>query len=221
MSKTHPKRKKKPARPPAAVTRLSLYLRQAELLQRKGLEFASSEQLAEALGISDAQVRRDLATFGQFGLRGQGYRLDELIAGIRAVLGTDQRWTVALAGYGNLGRALVGYQGFRERGFEIVAVFDNDPVKIGVEAIPGVVVAPVDVLAERVRAAGIRLGIVAVPAQAAQEVATAMVGGGIEGILNFAPTRLQVPEDVYVVSVDLTVELESLAFLIQWGRHHR
>lgn len=218
MSNVDRKRSRTRTRPPAAVTRLSLYLRQAELLQRKGLQFASSEQLAEPLGISDAQVRRDLATFGQFGLRGQGYKLDELIAGIRRVLGTDQRWPVALVGYGNLGRALVGYQGFRERGFEISAVFDSDPAKIGQVTSSGIVVEPAERISERTRQLGIRLGILAVPSSAAQQVTDQLVAGGVEGILNFAPTQLSLPPGVYCVSVDLTVELESLAFLLQWAK---
>ena len=205
------------ARPPTAVTRLSLYLRQLELLQRAGIEVASSERLAEALGISDAQVRRDLASFGQYGLRGQGYRCDELIRGIRRILGTDERWPVALAGFGNLGRALVGYAGFRTRGFQIVLVLDNDPRKIGQQAGPGLVVEPAEQTERLVQERGVRLGILAVPAASAQRVAEAMVAGGVEGLLNFAPTQVRVP-GIPVASVDLTVELETLAFLVQWSR---
>ncbi len=187
-------------------------------MQRQGVEVISSEQLAAALGISDAQVRRDLASFGQAGLRGQGYRCDELIRGIRRILGTDERWPVALAGYGNLGRALVGYQGFRNRGFEIVLVLDADPGKVGTEAAPGLVVQPADQTSQLVRAYGVRLGVIAVPAANAQSVADAMVAGGVEGLLNFAPTQLKVPSAVPVATVDLTVELETLAFMVQWRR---
>lgn len=207
---------KQRSRPPTAVARLALYLRQLELLQRQGVDVISSERLATALGISDAQVRRDLASFGQFGLRGQGYRCDELIRGIRRILGTDERWPVALAGYGNLGRALVRYQGFRTRGFEIVLVLDADPAKVGMEAAPGLIVQPAEQTSQLVRASGARLGIIAVPADSAQQVADAMVAGGVEGLLNFAPTQLAVPASVPVATVDLTVELETLAYMVQW-----
>jgi redox-sensing transcriptional repressor len=199
--------------PSPAVTRLSLYLRQAELMMAQGIEFASSEELGRALGISSAQVRRDLGMFGHHGLRGQGYRCADLARGIRRTIGTDRRWPVALAGFGNLGRALVGYPGFRARGFDIVAVFDVDPAKIGARVDGRLVVEPAARMSERIRALGIQLGIIAVPAVAAQSVAAAMTAGGI---LNFAPTPLAVPDDVCVISVDLTVELESLVFLVQW-----
>jgi redox-sensing transcriptional repressor len=158
-------------------------------------------------------VRKDLAYFGQFGYPGIGYRCSELIDAIKGILGTRQPWPVAIVGLGNLGRALLGYRGFQQQGFQIAAAFDNDPAKIGktVEAIQIFDLQDVPrVVGER----GIRLAIIAVPGAAAQKVADALVGAGIEGILNFAPVTLNLPKHVQTVGVDLAIELEQLAFAV-------
>ena len=199
--------------PKAVVNRLSLYLRELEHLLRGGQQTTSSHQLGRVLGFTDAQVRKDLAYFGHFGHPGIGYRCDELVAAIRRILGTDQPWTVAIVGVGNLGRALLGYRGFSERGFRIVAAFDTDAGKVGSQ-IEGVEVFHVDRLAEVARAHRLRLGVIAVPAAAAQKAADLLVAHGIEGILNFAPVTLSLPDHVRRVGVDLAIELEQLTFAV-------
>jgi redox-sensing transcriptional repressor len=199
--------------PKAVVNRLSLYLRELEHLLRGGQQTTSSHQLGRVLGFTDAQVRKDLAYFGHFGHPGIGYRCDELVAAIRRILGTDQPWTVAIVGVGNLGRALLGYRGFSERGFRIVAAFDTDSGKVG-SLIEGVEVFHVDRLAEVARAHRLRLGVIAVPAAAAQQAADLLVAHGIEGILNFAPVTLALPDHVRRVGVDLAIELEQLTFAV-------
>lgn len=200
--------------PTPAVRRLSLYLRQLEQFQAHDRLTVSSKQLGEALQLSDAQVRKDLAYFGQFGYPGIGYRVPELIARVRRILGTDRKSNVLLVGLGNLGHALLSFRGFGRKGFEVVAVFDNDPGKIGDTATgpDSVRVQPLTELPQTVRQHGIRLGILTVPASAAQAVADLMVAAGIRGILNFAPVSLTVSPDVAVSSVDLAVHLEQLSF---------
>lgn len=199
--------------PKAVVSRLSLYLRELQHLVRDGHETTSSNQLGRLLGFTDAQVRKDLAYFGHFGYPGIGYRCDELIVAIRKILGTNVDWRVALVGVGNLGRALLGYRGFREQGFHIVAAFDLDPSKVG-QDVEGVPVYHLDQLPDRVRELKIRLGIVAVPAAAAQAAADRLVGAGVGGVLNFAPLTIGLPDHVRSVGVDLAIELEQLAFSV-------
>jgi len=200
--------------PAPAVRRLSLYLRQLELFHGSDRKTVSSKQLGEALSLSDAQVRKDLAYFGQFGHPGVGYRVPELILRVRRILGTDRKTHVALVGLGNLGRALLSFRGFSNKGFEVVAVFDKDPAKIGreIEGGGGLRAQRLEELPAAVRTHDIRLGILAVPAPAAQAVAELMVAGGIRGILNFAPVRLQLGPETAVSSVDLAVYIEQLSF---------
>ncbi len=193
---------------------MSLYLRQLEILRDADRPTISSRELGETLGVSDAQVRKDLAYFGQFGHPGVGYRIPELISRVRRILGTDKKSNVLLVGAGNLGRALVAFRGFLQRGFEVVAVFDRDPALIGSE-LPGpgkLQILPLSEMAGAVREHGIRMGILAVPASAAQGVAEDMVAAGVRGILNFAPVSLQVGPEIGVASVDLGVHLEQLSF---------
>lgn len=208
-----PKASGEVAVPKAVVARLSLYLRQLELFVKQQRETVSSRQLGKALGITDAQVRKDLAYFGQFGYPGIGYRTEELAEGIRRILGTDHTWPVALVGVGNLGRALVGYRGFPEQSFRVAALFDSDHEKIG-STYEGCTVYGLDDLSRVVAEEGIMLAIIAVPADCAQQVADQLVAAGIQGILNFAPTPLSVPASVHLVVVDLTVQLEQLSFLV-------
>jgi redox-sensing transcriptional repressor len=199
--------------PKAVVSRLSLYLRELQHLVREGRETTSSSQLGQWLGFSDAQVRRDLAYFGHFGYPGIGYRCAELIDAIRKILGTHQQWSVCLAGVGNLGRALLGYRGFAQQGFRIVAAFDVDPAKIGTR-IEDVPIYSMDAVDEVVARLQIRLALLAVPAAAAQAVADRLVQAGVNGILNFAPVTIALPEHVQQVGVDLAIELEQLAFSV-------
>jgi redox-sensing transcriptional repressor len=166
--------------------------------------------------VTDAQVRKDLAYLGNLGQPGIGYPTHELLAAIRAVLGIDREWRVALVGVGNLARALLRYRGFQTRGFRIVALFDADPTKVG-QHVDGLEIHTPEQMPAVLAATGAELGLLTVPSESAQAVADALVAAGIRGLLNFAPGVLRVPEGVSLVSVDLTVQLEQLAFLVQMG----
>lgn len=201
--------------PNPAVRRLSLYLRQLEAFKKKDRRTISSKQLGESLNLTDAQVRKDLAYFGQFGHPGIGYRVDDLIAQVRHILGTDKTWNVLLVGAGNLGRALMAYNGFEAKGFKLVSVFDADPSKVGRRQAQ-FTVQPMHELQATIRKLGIRLAMIAVPAEVAQEVADQVIASGIRGILNFAPVSLSVPSHIALNAVDLAVQLEQLSFQVNF-----
>ena len=198
--------------PIPVVRRLSLYLRQLEVLEAAGTVTVSSRTLARSLGLTDAQVRKDLTYFGQFGRPGIGYEVSALIQRLRSVMGTDKITATLLVGVGNLGRALAAYEGFGPKGFELVAIFDASEKKVG-QRIGGLTVEPMQKLEKTVRARSIRLGLMSVPASAAQSVADRLVAAGIRGILNFAPGAIKVPEEVTVHTLDVASELEQLSFL--------
>ena len=202
--------------PKAVVSRLSLYLRELQHLMQSGHQTVSSNQLGNLLGFTDAQVRKDLAYFGHFGYPGIGYRCQELVAAIRSILGTDRDWPVVMVGTGNLGRALLGYKGFGNQNFRIVAAFDIDPDKVG-GTVDGVPIYHLDRLPEIVKEHGIKLAMIVVPAPHAQGVADRLVAAGIEGIVNFAPVTISLPEGVSQIGVDLAMELEQLSFLVNRG----
>ena len=202
--------------PNPAVRRLSLYLRQLEGFKRKDRRTISSRQLGESLGLTDAQVRKDLAYFGQFGHPGIGYRVDDLIAQVKHILGTDKVSDVLLIGAGNLGRALSAYKGFNAKGFRLVAIFDADPAKIGRKLGP-FVIQPIGDLAATVQKQQIRLAMIAVPADNAQEVVDQLVSAGVRGILNFAPISVNVPPHIALNAVDLSVQLEQLSFQVNFS----
>ena len=197
----------------ASVNRFSLYLRHLERLAHDGTKKVSSSLLGDALGINDAQVRKDLAYLGNLGQPGIGYNAQDLIVALRHRMGIDRPWHSVVVGVGNLARALLRYRGFERQGFQFVALFDSDPQKVGQE-VDGLVIDPPERMAEVIAARHAELGVLAVPAHAAQGVAEALVAAGIRGILNFAPTVLRLPPDVSLVSVDLAVQLEQLAFLV-------
>ena len=199
--------------PNPAVRRLSLYLRQLESFERKGRRTISSKQLGESLRLTDAQVRKDLAYFGQFGHPGIGYKVEDLILELRKILGTDKTWAVVLVGAGNVGRAMSGYRGFDRKGFRLVAVFDNDQTKMGRKLGP-FTIQPLTELAQTVQQQAVRLAILAVPADNAQDVADQLIDAGIRGLLNFAPVSLSVPRNVALQTVDMAVQLEQLAFQV-------
>jgi redox-sensing transcriptional repressor len=199
--------------PKAVVSRLSLYLRELQHLIRDGRDTTSSTQLGSMLGLTDAQVRKDLAYFGQFGYPGVGYRCNELVSEIKKILGTDQQWHVLLVGVGNLGRALLGYKGFGQQGFRIMAAFDTDRSKTG-KVFEGVRVYHLDDLARIVEEQNIRLAMIAVPSEAVQPVVDQVVDAGIEGIMNFVPVTITVPDGVRKVGVDLAIELEQLSYAV-------
>lgn len=192
--------------------RLSLYLRRLEELL-PGEARVSSGTIGKPLGIPDTQVRKDLATLGRLGQPGIGYDVADLIGAIRSTLGIDRHWSAALVGVGNLARALLRYNGFVERGFRIVALFDCEAGKVG-QTLDGLTVHPPSRMREVVSATGAELGILTVPALAVQNVADALIAAGVRGLLNFAPGVVRVPDGVSVVNVDLTVQLEQLAFLV-------
>ena len=202
-----------PIVPKAVVSRLSLYLRELQQLLRIGKKTISSSKLGRRLGVTDAQVRKDFAYFGQFGYPGIGYRCEELVLEIRRILGTDRTWPVALIGCGNLGQALLGYRGFGKQGFRVELAFDIDPAIVG-RSFEGLTVLDLDQMPALVQEKDVRLAILAVPAKAANQAVDAIVGAGITGILNFAPVTLNLPKSVSVVGVDLAMELEQLAFAV-------
>ncbi len=197
--------------PTPAVYRLSFYLRQLESYQRADRTTTSSKQLGDALGYTDAQVRKDLAYFGQFGHPGIGYKVEELIAQLRKILGTDKVLNVLLVGAGNLGRALIAYRGFLHKGFKLAAIFDADERKVG-QQFGDLSISSMDRLAAIATEQNIKLAIMSVPGEVAQAVTDKLVAAGIRGILNFAPTSITTPTDVSVQSVDLAVQLEQLSF---------
>lgn len=193
----------------ATAQRLSQYLRGLT-----GAGTVSSLQLARSVGVSDAQVRRDLAALGHLGQRGVGYDAAALADAIRRTLGIDRTWRAVMVGVGNLARALLRYRGFREQGFEIVGLFDNDPHKTG-QMVEGLVIEPISRLAERVPQLRAELGVLTVPSEAAQGVAEGLIAAGVKGLLNFAPVLLKLPPPVRVVTVDLAIQFEQLAFLVR------
>ena len=200
--------------PGATVGRLSTYGRVLIQLEEEGVEVASSAQLAARCGLNPAQIRKDLAYFGEFGIRGVGYRIKELKDNLKDILGVTKVWNVALVGAGNLGRALVAYKGFLAHGFKIDVIFDKYPDRcvLPEECAGGVL--DIGEIKRVVPQRGIQIGIVTVPPEGAQGVVDLLVEAGVKGILNFAPIRPKVPQEVKVKNVDLGSELESLAFYI-------
>lgn len=198
--------------PASTVRRLSHYLRSLEGFAEEG-GTVSSEELAARGQTTAAQVRKDLSHFGSFGKRGLGYQVDELRDRLRQILGVDRPWRVALIGAGRVGLALFEYPAFRSRGYECVAIFDNDPEKVG-QQWGDLPIHSVDDFEETIRRLQVELAILAVPAASAQEMARRAVEGGVRGILNFAPIRLNIPPSVTVEDVNLVMELEALSFAI-------
>jgi redox-sensing transcriptional repressor len=200
--------------PRKTVYRVSLYQRALQRLKQKGMETVSSEALATAAGVKPTQLRKDLAHFGQFGTRGLGYSVDALSERLTEVLGTARLQPVILVGAGQLGSALLRYPGFAKEGFEVVAAFDIDPSRRR-ERNLGVRVLPMAQIPEFVRERNIKMAIMTVPGNVAQEVTNQLVDAGILAILNFAPIILQTPPRVVVNNVDLAIELENLSYFIQ------
>ncbi len=200
--------------PEATVGRLPLYLRALVEMAADGASTISSGDLAEAAGVNSAKVRKDLSYLGSYGTRGVGYDVAYLIHQVRRELGLTQHWPVVIAGAGNLGHALADYRGFTQRGFQVVALVDIAPDKMG-QRVGGLRVEHIDRLARIVRREDVAIGVICTPAAAAQDVADRMVAAGIRSILNFAPAVIAVPEDVSVRKVDLSIELQILAYYEQ------
>ena len=199
------------------TNRLSVYLRCLNQLESAGVDTISSQALAEQFHLNAAQIRKDLAYFGEFGVRGVGYYVKDLRRHLRQILGLDRKLRVAVMGAGNLGLALADYPGFRREGFEIAAMFDIANAKIGEQSRSGVPIYDIKELKKVVRKDRIDIAVIAVPAESAQAVVDQVVNAGVKAILNFSPGTLKVPPGVKLKSVDLTVSLESLSFFLARG----
>lgn len=206
--------------PRAAIQRLAIYLQVLEALSHENVEVVSSERLARACDVNPSQIRKDLAYFGEFGVRGVGYNVQELIHSIKVSIGTDRLWRTALIGVGNLGKSLLRYQGFPRRGFKIVAAFDCDPFKIG-ETVADLEVLCPRRMKENVRDLNIEIGIITTPSDRAQHAADYLVDADIKCILNFAAARIHVPDHVYVEYVDFFHHLYALTFKYCVGEAQR
>jgi redox-sensing transcriptional repressor len=197
----------------STVRRLSLYLRFLEEFEGQGVETVSSGALASRGSTTSAQVRKDLSFFGSFGKRGLGYPVPELADRLREILGLKQRYQVGMIGAGKIGSALVQYRGFRQRGFDIIAIFDSDPGKIGRQW-NGLTIQSIDTLEAEFVRRPIDMAVLVTPADAAQPVTDRLVRLGVKAILNFAPVQLMVPDDVVVKTVNLALELETLSYAL-------
>jgi redox-sensing transcriptional repressor len=200
--------------PDIVVGRLPIYLRALTFMAEEGREITSSQELSEKLGISSAQIRKDLSHFGEFGKQGTGYEIAYLRDQLKRILHVEHTWPVALAGYGDLGHALANYGGFAAKGFEIVALFDTAPHKIGQE-LAGKQVRDLAELPTVVREKNIKVAIVAVPSAEAQGVANMLVESGIKAILNYAPINISVPADVQVQYIDPAAHLQHMTYYLE------
>jgi len=197
----------------ATIDRLPLYFRTLRLAQDEGIDIISSDELGRRLSITPEQIRKDLASFGQFGKKGVGYYVNELKRNVGEILGLDNHWNIAVIGIGHLGVALANYQNFITLGFSLVALFDQDPKIIGT-TVNHVKVDDIACMEEIVKERRIQIGIIAVPAAFAQGVANKLVNAGVRGIWNFAPIKMKVPDSMHIVNEDLSVGLSSLSYHI-------
>jgi redox-sensing transcriptional repressor len=197
----------------STVRRLSAYLRFLEDFEHRGLSTISSEELARRGGTTSAQVRKDLSFFGSFGKRGLGYSVPELAGRLREILGLGKEWRVVIVGAGKIGAALVQYRGFRQRGFNILAAYDNNLEKIG-RTLEGIPVRDIELLEKDIAREKPDIVVLTVPGDEAQRVVDRVVKAGVKAILNFAPTQLQAPADVAVKTVNMAMELEGLSFAL-------
>jgi len=198
--------------PSSSIHRISLYYR--ALLSLKSAGVISSKELADLTECSAAQIRRDLAYFGQFGRPGAGYGIEKLKEELKKILGIDRNWAVALVGIGNLGSALLAYKGFKKQGFNIRYAFDNNSKKIG-KSKQGIKIIDIKKLKATIKPGTINMAIIAVPQASAQEVTDTLVSSGVNAILNFAPVMLKVPKKIKLLNIDLSMELETLTYFLQ------
>jgi redox-sensing transcriptional repressor len=202
--------------PSVVIERLPLYARALDALAQEGREVVSSQELGSRLGVTPAQIRKDLSYFGRFGKQGRGYNVQNLLSALRQILGLDRQWRMALVGVGRLGRAIVQYEGFAPQGFRIVHAFDADPRIVGQE-VNGLLVRDARQLEEALAQEPVEIGIVAVPAAAAQEVIERLVRAGVKAILNYAPITARVPRDVQIRRVDPVLALQSMTYYLRQG----
>ncbi len=199
--------------PDIIIGRLPVYLRALQRMADNGLNTTSSQELGEHVGISPAQIRKDISQFGEFGKQGTGYSISYLLDKLREILKVDRIWDVALVGAGDMGHALANYQGFQNRGFRIVAIFDNNKEKIG-QKIGDFVVQDVDNIVKSIKAANIKVAMLTVPAIAAQSAADKLIQAGVRAILNYAPINLNVPNNVKVQYIDPATHLQRMTFYL-------
>jgi len=199
--------------PDIIVARLPIYLLSLQHMIRDGRHVTSSQELGERLGISSAQIRKDLSQFGEFGKQGTGYNIPYLADEIRKILKLDRIWDIVLVGAGDIGRAIAGYQGFYNRGFQVVMIFDNDKEKVGT-TIHSLVVQDVVYMGDIVKQAGIKVAMIAVPAHEAQRVAEQLVEAGVKAILNYAPIALHLPPEVHMENFDPLIHLQKMTYYL-------
>lgn len=200
--------------PDIIVGRLPKYLRAVTQMQSAGKVTTSSQEIGDYLGISAAQIRKDLSQFGEFGKQGTGYSIDYLIDQLEGILRVDRAWKMALVGMGDLGHAIARYQGFPESGFEIALLYDNDPKKIGVK-VGNLIVRDIHNLVSEVKQAGIRVAMITTPTSSAQQVADCLVQAGVQAILNYSPASLVVPDGVRVQNIDPVVHLQRMTYYLE------
>jgi redox-sensing transcriptional repressor len=200
--------------PDIVIRRLPIYVRTLKHIEAVGIATVSSDDLADQIGVTAAQIRRDLSYFGKFGKQGKGYDVSTLVAEIQRILNLDRQWDVALIGFGHLGQAIAAYRGFEASSFRIAAIFDRNPERVGSIAAGDVCVLPQTEIVRVVRELGIRMGIVAVPADAAQEVTNQLIDGGVQAILNYAPVILRVPDSVWIREIDPTSAMQSMTYYL-------
>ena len=199
--------------PEIIVGRLPVYLQALEHMHAQGRHTTSSQELGEMIGISAAQIRKDLSQFGEFGKQGKGYSVSYLVEQLQLILNVNKVWDMALVGAGNLGTAIAHYQDFHKHGFQVKMIFDNDPERVGTD-LGGHLVYSIDEMAAMIRQHNIKIAMLTVPAPSAQEVTDLLVGAGIKAILNYAPITLNVPEDVHVQYIDPIIYLQRMAFYL-------
>lgn len=199
--------------PVIVVGRLPFYLRSLQRMQQEGKQVTSSQELGKRLGVSAAQIRKDLSQFGEFGKQGTGYNIKFLSEQLRKILNLDKVWDMAIIGAGDVGTALAHYSGFRNRGFQSTMIFDNSPEKIG-KKIGALVVRDIEQMSADIRAANIKVAMLAVPADHAQAVTELLVEAGVEAILNYAPIQLSVPDDVHVEHIDPATHLQKMSYYL-------
>lgn len=199
--------------PDIVVGRLPIYLLALQHMAQDGRLFTSSQELGEKLGISAAQIRKDLSQFGEFGKQGTGYNISFLIDQLRRILNVDKVWDIAVIGAGDIGHAIAGYQGFSNRGFRVTMIFDIDPEKVG-KQVHLFTIEDANQIVEKIQAAGIQVAMVAVPASSAQEVVDQLVEAGVKAILNYAPITLNLPPDVHISYIDPLIHLQRMAYYL-------
>ncbi len=200
--------------PNIVVGRLPLYLRTLQIMSQEGRRVTSSQELGEKLGISAAQIRKDLSQFGEFGKQGTGYNIDYLTDQLRQILCVNKVWDVAVVGIGDVGHALARYQGFSNRGFRIVLLFDNDPQKIGVK-VGDFTILNISDMVMKIKEAGVQIAMLSVPVEYAQQVTNSLIEAGVKAILNYAPINIAVPSDVHVQYIDPVLHLQRMTYFLE------